>query len=118
MRCHKWKRYKTILEKMGILKKMCLPARKERTAVSKRTAKKWTTHDVNLLIYELEKRHCLWDVFKKEYRSRERREAACAELQEILNFSKNEIIKSKTAGLRTQPGVKLQKPTKYNSQTH
>ena len=118
MRCHKWKRYKTILEKMGILKKMCLPARKERTAVSKRTAKKWTTHDVNLLIYELEKRHCLWDVFKKEYHSRERREAACGELQEILNFSKNEIIKSKTAGLRTQPGVKLQKPTKYNSQTH
>ena len=60
------------------------------------------------MIDELEKRHCLWDVFEKEYHNRERREAAYTELQEILKFSKNQI-KSKMAGLRTQLGREVAK---------
>lgn len=50
-------------------------------------AKKSKTYDVNFLIDGLEKRHCLWHVFEEEYHNREKREAAYAELQEIVNFS-------------------------------
>ena len=63
--------------------------------------KRWSSEEVDLLIDEFKKRSCLWDVFDLDYHSKEKRERAYLELEEVLGI-KTLDIKTKVLGLRTQ----------------
>ena len=60
--------------------------RKRKTPEADKTKKpKWKFGEIEtLMIDELEKRSCLWDVFGKDYHNREKREVAYTELEELV----------------------------------
>ena len=62
----------------------------------------------------LEERPCLWDVFCKEYRVREKRQRAYEEIENELEIDLNDI-KTKIVGLRSQVGRELSKTNNKKS---
>ena len=91
--------------------------RKSKAAVENtRTGKsrRWSDAEVDRLIELLEERPCLWDVFCKEYRVREKRERAYEEIENELEIDLNDI-KTKIVGLRSQLGRKLSKTNNKKS---
>ena len=70
-------------------------------------ARRWTEPEIDQLIDPLEEKDCLWDVNKKDYHLRNKRERAFEEMRDILDIDVAEI-KAKITSLRAQLGPKTQ----------
>ena len=70
-------------------------------------ARRWTKPEIDQLIDLLEEKDCLWDVNKKDYHLRNKRERAFEEMRDILDIDVAEI-KAKITSLRAQLGPKTQ----------
>ena len=68
-------------------------------------ARRWTEPEIDQLIDLLEEKDCLWDVNKKDYHLRNKRERAFEEMRDILDIDVAEI-KAKIISLRAQLGPK------------
>ena len=71
-------------------------------------ARKWTEPEIDQLIDLLEEKDCLWDVRKKDYHLRNKRERAFEEMRDILDIDVAEI-KAKITSLRAQLGREIAK---------
>ena len=80
----------------------------------KRLKKQWKDEELKCLIENYEERPCLWDTFNKEYHNRDKRATALAELEQVLDVSKEEII-SKWNTLRGQYSRELNLTSKTKS---
>ena len=45
----------------------------------------WPTHEIELLISEIEERQCLWNIFNPEYKDRVKKSDAWKEVSEVLD---------------------------------
>ena len=66
-------------------------------------ARRWMEPKIDQLIDPLEEKDCLWDVNKKDYLVRNKRERAFEEMRNILDIDVAEI-KAKITSLRAQLG--------------
>ena len=71
-------------------------------------ARTWTEPEIDQLIDLLEERNCLWDVNKKDYHVRNKRERVFEEMSDILDIDVAEI-KVKITSLRAQLGREIGK---------
>ena len=71
-------------------------------------ARRWTEPEIDQLIDLLEEKDCLWDVNKKDYHLRNKRERAFEEMRNILDIDVAEI-KAKITSLRAQLGREIAK---------
>ena len=71
-------------------------------------ARKWTEPEIDQLIDLLEEKDCLWDVSKKDYHLRNKRERAFEEMRDILDIDVAEI-KAKITSSRAQLGREIGK---------
>ena len=71
-------------------------------------ARRWTEPEIDQLIDLLEEKDCLWDVNKKDYHLRNKRERAFEEMRNILDIDVAEI-KAKITSLCPQLGREIAK---------
>eukprot|EP00112_Aurelia_sp_Birch-Aquarium-sp1_P025272 Seg832.1 transcript_id=Seg832.1/GoldUCD/mRNA.D3Y31 product="hypothetical protein" protein_id=Seg832.1/GoldUCD/D3Y31 len=76
------------------------------------SSKRWTDDDTNILIDMMEERPCLWDVNCKDYKSRDERNKALNEIEDVI--PPNEIM-TKIISLRSQLGREMRKTVKTKS---
>ena len=75
---------------------------------------KWNEENVRAFIDLLEERPCLWSIFDSQYTKREKRDSACKEIAEVLEWELGEI-KTKINNLRAQLGREIGKVKKTTS---
>ena len=61
-------------------------SKKDKKADDKfKAAKDWTEEDINSLIELLEKKSCLWDIYRKDFKKRNLKEIAYSEIATALD---------------------------------
>ena len=87
----------------------------DKSTPKRKRTRRWTDEETDILIDMFEESACLWDIFSKDYRMKDKRDKAYEKIQEELDMPIAEI-KNKIIGLRSQLSREVAK-TNQNDKT-